>query len=246
MTAISASGPARRTLAQRLAASWPALLYVAIFAWLDWISHRDLLFLLIGFAVVAGLLFAPEILARIATASGGQYVGLVSKIRQLGKSLDAIPSVVRPFLAAIPGLLYLVLRGSGTAPPEMGASVVVVVLALMVAATLFGPRLDARLQPWYGIRDRVPRAVRLLLTPFIAIVLGFLIVHQNLADLPALFGGATTTPRSPAEVGVLLFVLAAALSTIASYLLLHEAQGGAVAIASDIAPEVKLAAMILG
>jgi hypothetical protein len=258
VTASPAPPLRSRTVTQRLAANWAGLLYVAVFAWLDWISHRDLLFLIVGVAMVVAVLFSPEILAEASRASGGRYAGLVGRIQGFRTTLQQIPPVLRPFLSAVPGLLYLLLRGSGTAPPEMGVSVAVVVIGLLVVATVAETQLDRRLQPWYFVRSRVPRAIRFVVAPVIAIALAFLIVHQNLGDLPAVIGGSTSSPRSPADVSVVMFVIAAALSAIASYLLLHEpadgvpasggpaTSAGGVASTSQVAPEVRLAKMIAG
>lgn len=228
---------------RRLRRFWLVLIYVGLFAWFDWIAHRDLVFLAFGVLIVAMLVLAPEIGQALSRLQGGRWAAGVAKFTQLLRGVPAIPPIVRPFLLAIPGLTYLVARGQGTAPNGMAAVVVVTVLAFLVVVVIAGSRIDAVLAPYFAIRNRVPRTVRLVTAPIISIVVAFLVVHQDLGDLPALWGGTTNTRRTPTEVDIWLFGLAALLASVLSYLLVHEAAKPVPAVATVSIP-VKMATLI--
>jgi hypothetical protein len=232
-----------RAVGRRLRRIWLVLVYVGLFAWFDWIAHRDVLFLAFAVLVVAMLLLAPEIGQAVSRLQGGRYAAGVAQLTKLIHGFPAIPPIVRPFLLAIPGLSYLVARGQGTAPDGMALVVVVTVLSFLVVVVVAGGRIDAGLAPYFAIRNRVPRIARLVIAPIVSIIVAFLVVHQDLGDLPALWGGTTNTRHTPADVDLWLFGLAALLASVLSYLLIHEA-AQPVSTAATVSVPVKMATLI--
>jgi hypothetical protein len=195
-------------ITRRLTAIWPVLIFVALFTWLDWITHRDIAFIIIFLIVGVGLLvFWPMIIVAL------NLTDVVAKI----------PWWVRPFLYAAPAYIYMLSRGQGTT--DAGTPIIITGLVLLAALLFIGPSIDSVLAGYYRVRDRlVPRPVRIVLSPVIAIVLSFLIVHGDLSSIPAFWGGATNTRRMAIETSVWLFVAAALLSMIVTILLLREAE----------------------
>lgn len=200
------SGPGPADLGRRAAAAWFPLLFVALFAWLDWITHRSVVFLVVvGGGTVAVILFRERIVERL----------------KLGPTLAQVPARLRPLLLALPPLLYFVVRGQGTS--DAGIQVLLASIGMILAISFLGPGIDRRLSGFYGRRNRwMPRPARMLLAPVTAILLAFLVVHGTLSDLPALFGGATNSPASPSgRTGRI--VLGTLLSGAFAFLLLREA-----------------------
>lgn len=193
---------------RRLRATWPVLIFTTLFMWLDWITHRDAAFIvIIGLLVAAVVVFGPAIIAWL----------------NLTATVAMIPWWIKPFLFAAPAYIYLLSRGQGTT--DAGTPIVITGLILLAALLAVGPSLDARLAGFYQARNRlVPRPLRIVLSPLIAIVLSFLIVHGDLSSLPAFWGGSTQTRKRAAETDTSLFVIAALLSTIVTLLLLREVE----------------------
>jgi hypothetical protein len=104
--------------------------------------------------------------------------------------------------------------------------VVLVAIALSVGSVaLFGPVIDAKLAHLYTTRNQVlPLPVRMGLAIVLPILAAFLIIHGNLSDLPALFGGTTNHPMSPAgREG--FFFLGTAVAAALAFLMLRDAPG---------------------
>jgi hypothetical protein len=193
-------------LGRRLATTWPVFIFVALFGWLDWFTHRDRLFLIVTGVVAAGLLIlGPAIISAL------KVTDVVAKI----------PWWVKPFLWAAPAYAYMFIRGQGTR--NAGVPIIVTGLVLLAALLLAGPVIDVVLSGYYRVRNRlVPRTVRILLSPVLAIVLSFLIVHGDLSSIPALWGGHTNLGKPASITSTTLFVVAALLSMIVTTLLLRD------------------------
>lgn len=158
------------------------LTFVALFAWLDWVLHRNLVFIVIvGGAVVVAILYRGEIAQR----SG------------LGEFMRGLSPVNQALMRAAPALLYFLVRARGTA--GLGAILVVLVaLGAVIGMVKYGAQIDQRLSPFYRVRDRVlSLRVRTIMAVIFPVVVGFGIIHGSLADLPALFGGPTSSPQTP-------------------------------------------------
>lgn len=169
-------------LRRRARAAWFPLTFVALFAWLDWVLHRNPLFILVvGGAVVAAILYREEIAQR----SG------------LGEFMRGLSPVNQALMRAAPALLYFLLRGRGTAG---GGAILVVLVALGVVFGMvrYGEQIDQRLSSFYRVRDRaLSLRVRTIIAVIFPVVVGFGVIHGSLADLPALFGASTSTPQAP-------------------------------------------------
>jgi hypothetical protein len=187
-------------------------IYVVFIAWLDWITHRSVVFVIV---VGGGLIAAALYKSRI-----GKALMSAEWARQFVEIWDKTPPRVRQLLVSMAPLLYFLFRGQGTS----GSGIVVVLAALMVAgAVIFlGKEIDARLTGFYAARDRVlARGPRMVLAPVLGIVIAFLVVHGSVADIPALFGGETSSPQSPAGLAGPMF-LATLLAGACTVLLLRE------------------------
>jgi len=205
-----------QAIGKRLGRVWPTFIFLAIFGWLDWLTHRQLgVTIFGGGAIIALILFWPQLIV----ACGLQPLR------------ERTPPFVPPLLLATPGMVYLLTRGAGTS--DAGPAVVVTAMLLIAVFAFFGQWIDARMSGWYRIRNRVlPRFLRIILTPIVAILLSFAIVHGSLTDLPALWGAGTATPKrvrtvgyfgeSVAVVDTATFVLAAILAALVAMLLLRE------------------------
>ena len=194
-------------IGKRLMSSWFPLVFVVLFTWLDWISHRDLFAAIILFGGSAVVIFRSEIGARTG----------------LTKVAEQLPPQAKPIFLAIPGLVYYYLRGQGTADPTVANAVILFTMGFVVVVAIFGQKIDARLAGFYESRNRIlPRLVRGILAPVLAVLISFAVIHGNLGDLPALFGGTTVAARSPVEVSTLTFVVATLLAAGASFLLLRD------------------------
>ena len=169
-------------LRRRARTAWFPLTFVALFAWLDWVLHRNPLFiLLVGGAVVVAILYRAEI---------AQRTGFVEFMRRLSPVNQAL-------MRAAPALLYFLLRGRGTAG---GGAILVVLVALgvVIGMAKYGEQIDQRLSSFYRVRDRVLSVrVRTIIAVIFPVVVGFGIIHGSLADLPALFGASTSSPQAP-------------------------------------------------
>jgi hypothetical protein len=209
---VPAAGPTKPVLT---ASSWLALAFVAVFCYLDWITHREAATTVLLGAAVAGV-----IVYRRAP---------IDKLN-LGPTLESLSPRVKPILAAIPGVAYFLLRGQGTS--GAGGFVFVSMGMVVGVSVLFGPLLDEKLAGFYASRNRVlPKAIRMVLAIVVPVLVAFLIVHGTLSDLPALFGGSTNHPSSPAGLES-RFLLATTVSAAATWLLLREAPAAGAANAA--------------
>jgi hypothetical protein len=193
-------------------AIWIFAAYVVFLAWLDWITHRSVVFVIV---VGGGLIAAALYKSRI-----GKAITSAEWARPLVEAWDKAPPQVRQLLVSLTPLLYFLFRGQGTS----GAGAVVVIAALIVACAVvfLGKEIDTRLHGFYAARNRVlARGARMVLAPVLGILIAFLVVHGSLADLPALFGGQTSSPRSPIDLSGQMF-LATLLAGACTVLLLRE------------------------
>ncbi|MEU5266943.1 hypothetical protein [Amycolatopsis sp. NPDC021455] len=180
--------------------------YVVLLAWLDWIIHRSVVFVIV---VGGGLVAAAVLRYRIA-----------ERLQPLLDRLKEIPVPVRRLLISLTPLVYFLLRGQGTS----GAGFAVTAAGALVASAVvfLGPKMDATLAAFFATRDRLlARWLRVLLAPVFGILVAFLVVHGSLADLPALFGGTTESPQSPMDESGRFF-LATLLAGTGTVLLLRE------------------------
>jgi hypothetical protein len=178
---------------------------VALLAYLDWITHRELAsIILIGGIAGALILFWD----RIVEAAN------------LRSTIDQIPAMIRPVIAAVPPVVYFLARGQGTS--GAGGIVLVAILLVVGATVVLGPTIDQRLSGFYSARNRLlPLPVRLGLALALPTVIAFMVVHGNLADLPAMFGGTTKTPAVPAGRSGLFF-LGTLLAAATGFLLVRD------------------------
>jgi hypothetical protein len=204
------------------ASRWRSLLgfagYLLLFAWLDWITHRSILFILIvGGALLLGALFRTRLGAAIRRASIRDRSGTIARVLEFWADL---PWQVQRILVALTPLIYFVLRGQGTS--GAGFVVVFATLLVVVAIVLLGGPIDRALDPFFAWRDKMlPRWARHLLAPVLAIVIAFVVVHGSLLDLPALFGGTTYSPQSPYGLQG-RFLLATLVAGVCTVLLVRE------------------------
>jgi hypothetical protein len=187
--------------------------YVLFFAWLDWIMHRSVVFILV---VGAGLIAAAVLRSRLAGS-------IASAARGGGAIVDAwqrVPARVRRLLVSLTPLLYFLFRGQGTS--GAGMAVLMAGVAVAAAVIFLGHVIDPPLRGFYAARDRLlARWLRTLLAPVLGVLIAFLVVHGSLLDLPALFGGQTNSPQSPVGMSGRLF-LATLLAGACTVLLLRE------------------------
>jgi hypothetical protein len=180
--------------------------YVVLLAWLDWIIHRSVVFVIV---VGGGLIAAAVLRFRIA-----------ERFRPQLERLGEIPLPVRRLLISLAPLIYFLFRGQGTS----GAGFAVTAAGALVASAVvfLGPKIDPPLTAFYAARDRLlARWIRVLLAPVFGILVAFLVVHGSLTDLPALFGGTTESPQSPVDESGRFF-LATLLAGTGTVLLLRE------------------------
>lgn len=195
------------------------LAFVALFAYLDWITHRSLIETL----VLAGLV-------------GGAWVYRRAIVERLGlqELVAGMSRGVRTVLAALPGVLYFMARGQGTS--GAGGVVLVAMLGVVAAGAAWGPGLDLKLAAFYAGRNRVlPRPLRMLLALVAPVLVAFFVIHGSLADLPALFGGTTNHPATPVGRDGRFF-LGTVLSAGVTWLLLREAPRSARGSTASPAP----------
>jgi len=192
--------------------------YVLFFAWLDWIVHRSVVFIVVvGGGLIVAAVFRSRIAGAITSAAHG---GSAEWLRQALGAWQRLPTRAQRLMVSLTPLLYFLLRGRGTS----GAGIAVLMAGLIVAtAVIFlGHRIDPPLQGFYAARNRLlVRWLRALLAPVLGVLIAFLIVHGSLLDLPALFGGPTTSPQSPAGLSGRFF-LATLLAGACTVLLLRE------------------------
>ncbi|HSV64422.1 MAG TPA: hypothetical protein VLJ59_00755 [Mycobacteriales bacterium] len=193
-------------------AIWIFVAYVVFFAWLDWIMHRSIVFIVV---VGGGLIVAALYKSRI-----GKAITTAEWPRPIVEAWEKLSPRVRQLLVSLTPLLYFLIRGQGTS----NAGIVVVLASLVVAGGVIflGQAIDSRLKDFYAARNRVlARGPRMVLAPILGIVIAFLVVHGSLGDLPALFGGETTSRQSPAGLDGHFF-LATLLAGACTVLLLRE------------------------
>lgn len=199
---------------------WPFTAYVVFFAWLDWITHRSAVFVVVvGGGLIAAAVFRDRLFAAVSGAARRDSPEWVAKaVRAWG----SLPGKTRLLVTSLTPLLYFLLRGQGTS----GAGLTVLLASGLVACAVIyaGPAVDRRLRAFYAVRDRVlVRPVRLALAPVLGVLIAFTVVHGSLADLPALFGGTTSTPQSPVGMQARFF-LATVLAGACAVLLLREGE----------------------
>jgi hypothetical protein len=192
--------------------------FVLFVAWLDWIMHRSIVFLfVVGGGLIVAAVFRSRLAAVIASAA---HSGSAEWMRPIVDGWRRLPAGVQRLLVSLTPLLYFLTRGQGTS----GAGTAVAIAGLMVAtfAIFLGDLIDPPLTAFYALRDRLlGRWLRVLLAPVLGVLIAFLIVHGSLLDLPALFGGTTTSPQS--AVGLPgRFFLATLLAGACTVLLLRE------------------------
>jgi hypothetical protein len=193
-------------------AIWIFAAYVVFFAWLDWITHRSIVFIVV---VGGGLIVAALYKSRI-----GKAIMSAEWPRPIVDAWENMSPRVRQLLVSLTPLLYFLIRGQGTS----NAGIVVVIASFIIAGGVIflGQAIDSRLKGYYAARNRVlAQGLRMVLAPLLGIVIAFLIVHGSLGDLPALYGGETTSPQSPADLTGRFF-LATLLAGACTVLLLRE------------------------
>ena len=183
---------------------------VALLAYFDWLTHRQVALEIVGFLAVSAIILFRD---KIVDASN------------LAPMLAQIPPRLRPALAAIPSLAYFLTRGQGTS--NAGGVVILSVLILLGVSTFLGPEIDRVLGGFYAARNKIlPLPVRLTLAFLLPILVGFLIIHGSLADLPAMFGGETNSPMSPAGAGGRFFFGTMLAGVVASLLMRDSPKAG--------------------
>jgi len=193
------------SIPDQLVRSWLPLVYLVLVGYFDYISHRQWgAVLLMGGAAVGAILYRQAIYGFMRPL--GQFV----------------PERWFPvLLAGVPGLLYFLTRGSGTLDSSG-----VLLIALMLGVLIFGvvtrgEAVDKALLPWYELRDRLlPKAVRLLAPPFLAIFLSFAIAQGTLTDFDAMVGGTTDKAAIPSTGKILIATL---FTVVVTFLLAREA-----------------------
>lgn len=195
------------TIRRALRVHWLPLAYIVMFAWLDWLLHRDIaLIILIGTVAIIVTFGWPTIAWRLRIPE------------------HHITRRSRGVLPALPPLAYFVIRGRGTS----GATGIIASLAMLgVVAILFEfwGHFDTLLTPVYTLRNQfVPRQLRNVLALLLPIILSFLVIHGSLSDLPALIGGRTRAPQSGYDLGLRLFI-GMCVSFASAFLLLRRPDG---------------------
>ena len=192
--------------------------YLALFAWLDWITHRSVLFIVVvGGGLFLGAVFRSRIGAAIRSAAQRDSAGVIGRVVGFW---DGLPEPVRRIAVALTPLLYFLLRGQGTS--DAGFVVVFATLMVVLAIVLLGEHIDRILDPFYAARDGLlPRWLRAILAPVLAVLIAFVVVHGSILDLPALFGGPTRSPQSPIGLEP-RFLFATLLASILAVLLVRE------------------------
>jgi hypothetical protein len=181
------------------------LFFVALLAYFDWISHYQTgVAIAIGAAGSIAIVFREQLIDRLG-------------VRPL---LDRLPTWARTILPAIPALIFVLARGQGTS--NAGGSVILASLIVMVVTVGFRTQIDAKLAGFYAKRNKIlPRFLRGVLVAVAPILVGFVIVHGSLADIPAMWGSVTQHAASPAGRGGHIFV-ATIVSAAIGYLLMAE------------------------
>jgi len=192
--------------------------YLILFAWLDWITHRSVIFIwIVGGGLILGAVLMPQIRAAVRSAATRDSAGFVGRVVGFW---DALPEPVRRIAIALTPLIYFVFRGQGTS--DAGLVVIFATLLVVLAIVLLGKQIDQVLDPFYAARDGIlPRWLRAILAPVLGVLVAFVVVHGSILDLPALFGGPTRSPQSP--VGLeFRFLVATLLASVLAVLLVRE------------------------
>jgi len=193
------------SIPDQLIRSWLPLVYLVLVGYFDYISHREWVpLLLMGGAAIGAILYRQAIYAFL---------------RPLGQ---LVPEHWFPvLLAGLPALLYFMTRGSGTLSSSGVLLIAVMLGALIFGVVTRGEAVDRALQPWYELRDRLlPKVVRLVAPPFLAIFLSFAIAQGTLGDFDAMFGGTTDKAAIPSTSKILIATL---LTVVVTFLLAREA-----------------------
>lgn len=184
----------------------PLAIFFAIFLWLEWIMHRQQIFI-----IILGITIIYTFLAQSKIAPQIQIRGL--KISPLSEEWATAIYVLMPST-------YFLIRGSGTS--GVGFSVAALIILLSVGLSLLGPTLDRYLSGFYNIRNqRLKKPMTLIISLIIPILLAFIVVHGSLLDIVALFGGNTTSPQTPTGINKRIYFTVVA-STLSSYFLLRD------------------------
>jgi hypothetical protein len=200
----AAPSSAAASIPDQLLRSWMPLVYLLIAGYFDYIAHRQWgALLLMGGAAVGAILYRRAIYA------------FMRPLNQL------IPERWFPvLLAGVPGLLYFLTRGSGTLSSSGVLLIVLMLGALIFGLVTRGEAVDKALQPWYEFRDRLlPKVVRLVAPPFLAVFLSFAIAQGTLGDFDAMFGGKTDKAAIPSTSKILIATL---LTVAVTFLLARE------------------------
>jgi hypothetical protein len=105
--------------------------FVLFFAWLDWITHRSIVFI---FVVGGGLIVAAAFRSRIAAAiTSAAHGGSAEWMRPVVDGWRRLPTQVQRLLVSLTPLLYFLMRGQGTS----GAGMAVVIAGLVVATSSY-------------------------------------------------------------------------------------------------------------
>jgi hypothetical protein len=205
MTGPAGYAPPPKRAGRLTATTWLALGFVAWFAYLDWITHRSVPTSIIGGGIIALLIvFRRDIAAAL----------------HLTETMATLPKPVKPILAAFPGIAYFLIRGQGTS--NAGGIVFAAMLLVILANAFLGGPLDRVLARFYQARNRVlPRPVRMVAAIALPVLISFAVIHGNLSDLPALFGGTTHHAALPADRGGKFFA-GTLLSAAVAWLLLRD------------------------
>lgn len=211
-TASAAPSPDLQRLFEEAAAGfrrfWPVIGLIAYAGYFDYKLNGEIfIVLLLGGASSAVFLFQGRVQPFVR--------GLLK---------DTVPERYRGILlAGLPAALLYLTRWKGT--QDGGAAFLTMAVILGSGFVIASSRsaLNAYCRPLFEQRDRLlPKPARLALVFILPVFFTFLIAHQNLGDLPALFGGETTGRRPPTGGSGFLIAVTAFLSSTSVFLLLNE------------------------
>lgn len=201
----------QQDLAGGLARYWPALLMIAYASYYDYLLNGDPAFAVTAAGAAALPLLLPKLVAPITRVV----------TRSLG---DLIPARYRRLaLVGAPLALLFLTRWKGQMDDSTALLSLAAPLAIGALIVANRSRLDAALSPFYRVRNELlPRSARVIVAVGTPLALTFLIVHGDLGDLPAFFGGTTSSPTLPTERGAGAFLLTTTVSTLTGFLMLNE------------------------
>ena len=192
---------------------WPALGLIGLAGLFDFHLNGQVWFpLIVGGAGAAIVVFARRLQAQT---------------KVLNQFMPA--RFVTPVLASVTAALLYLIRWSGTQGNASSLLTALLIAGFGIGTTSYRTQINSFLTPVYEVRDRyLPKPVRIALMFVVPVFLTFLIAHQNLGDIGALFGASTGSPRSPATTGGgFRILLTTVLSASLVFVLLNEPQRGA-------------------